>query len=121
MEGVAAEAMGVRSQASPVLGEPLEKDHVWSIITAGQKTSSTALSMGKTDAPPLPHSMAVPKHCVRKGAGNKKKKKGSPSLGREAIGEKKVEWTMCALIPLPPADDNEADRCCRETDKWTGR
>lgn len=35
---------GVSQPGPPVLsalGEPLEKDHVWSIITAGQKTSST--------------------------------------------------------------------------------
>lgn len=40
----AKDGEGVRSQAPPllpVLGEPQEKDHVWSIITAGQKTSST--------------------------------------------------------------------------------
>lgn len=74
---------------------------------------------GEDGCPPAPHSTAVPKPCVRKGAGNKKKRV-PPPWGEKQLG-KKVEWTMCALIPLPPADDNEADRCCRETDKWTGR
>lgn len=88
--------MGVHSQASPVLDEPLEKDHVWSIITAGQKTSSTSLSMGKTDAPPLDGcSEALRK---KRRGGTKKKKVPSP-WGEKQLGKKGRMDHVCIDSP----------------------
>lgn len=75
---------------------------------------------GEDGCPPAPPLDGCSEALRKKRRGEQKKKR-FPLLGERSNWGKKVEWTMCALIPLPPADDNEADRCCRETDKWTGR
>lgn len=42
-------------------------------------------------------------------------------LGESSNWKKKVKGTKCALICLPPVDDNGPNRCWREMAKWTRR